>query len=123
MPPAPMTKGDRRPPFLALRHRRFAGAQLHHEHLDAPRDRPRHSDSMETAVACLAPQGRDCADRLVRRHAVPVLKPSAPSLPPEMLRTLLVSMAVFTVLYVGLVTLRYGLGMAEDARDEATDAG
>jgi heme exporter protein C len=52
-----------------------------------------------------------------------VLKPSAPSLPPEMLRTLLVSTAVFTVLYVGLVTLRYGLGMAEDARDEATDAG
>ena len=38
-----------------------------------------------------------------------VLKPSAPSLPPEMLRTLLVSIAVFTLLYVGLVTLRYGL--------------
>ena len=57
-------------------------------------------------------------------HPQPVvLKPSAPSLPPEMLRTLLVSMAVFTVLYVGLVTVRYGLGMAEDARDEATDAG
>jgi heme exporter protein C len=52
-----------------------------------------------------------------------VLKPSAPSLPPEMLRTLMISMAVFTLLYVGLVTLRYGLGMAEDARDEATDAG
>src|SRR5215216_674204 len=44
-------------------------------------------------------------------HPQPVvLKPSAPSLPPEMLRTLLVSMAVFTLLYVGLVTLRYGLG-------------
>jgi heme exporter protein C len=57
-------------------------------------------------------------------HPQPVvLKPSAPSLPPEMLRTLLVSTAVFTVLYVGLVTLRYGLGMAEDARDEASDAG
>jgi heme exporter protein C len=57
-------------------------------------------------------------------HPQPVvLKPSAPSLPPEMLRTLLVSTAVFTLLYVGLVTLRYGLGMAEDARDEATDAG
>jgi heme exporter protein C len=57
-------------------------------------------------------------------HPQPVvLKPSAPSLPPEMLRTLLVSTAVFTVLYVGLVTLRYGLGMAEDARDEAADAG
>src|SRR6266498_4815925 len=51
-----------------------------------------------------------------------VLKPSAPSLPPEMLRTLLVSTLVFTVLYVGLVTLRYGLGLAEDAREEAIDA-
>ena len=57
-------------------------------------------------------------------HPQPVvLKPSAPSLPPEMLRTLLVSMAVFTLLYVGLVTLRYGLGLAEDARDEVADAG
>jgi heme exporter protein C len=56
-------------------------------------------------------------------HPQPVvLKPSAPSLPPEMLRTLLISMAVFTLLYVGLVTLRYGLAMAEDARDEAADA-
>ena len=52
-----------------------------------------------------------------------VLKPSAPSLPPEMLRTLLISIAVFTLLYIGLVTLRYGLALAEDARDEATDAG
>ena len=52
-----------------------------------------------------------------------VLKPSAPSLPPEMLRTLLVSTLVFTLLYVGLVTLRYALALAEEARDEATDAG
>src|SRR5712691_1210137 len=51
-----------------------------------------------------------------------VLKPSAPSLPPEMLRTLLVSTAVFTLLYIGLVTLRYGLAMAEEAREEAGDA-
>jgi heme exporter protein C len=55
-------------------------------------------------------------------HPQPVvLKPSAPSLPPEMLRTLLISTAVFTLLYVGLVTLRYGLAVAEDARDEAGD--
>ena len=51
-----------------------------------------------------------------------VLKPSAPSLPPEMLRTLLISMLVFTALYVGLVTLRYGLGLAEEVREEAADA-
>jgi heme exporter protein C len=56
-------------------------------------------------------------------HPQPVvLKPSAPSLPPEMLRTLLISMVVFTTLYVGLVTLRYGLGLAEEAREEAADA-
>jgi heme exporter protein C len=56
-------------------------------------------------------------------HPQPVvLKPSAPSLPPEMFRTLLISMGVFTLLYVGLVTLRYGLALAEDARDEAIDA-
>ena len=48
-----------------------------------------------------------------------VLKPSAPSLPPEMLRTLLISFAVFTLLYVGFVTARYGLALAEEARDGA----
>jgi heme exporter protein C len=48
-----------------------------------------------------------------------VLKPSAPSLPPEMLRTLLISFAVFTLLYLGFVTARYGLALAEEARDAA----
>jgi heme exporter protein C len=52
-----------------------------------------------------------------------VLKPSAPSLPPEMLRTLLVSTAVFTLLYIGLMTMRYGLAAAEEAREEIGDAG
>lgn len=51
-----------------------------------------------------------------------VLKPSAPSLPPEMLRTLLVSMAVFTLLYLGLVTARYGLALIEDLQEGALDA-
>ncbi len=50
-----------------------------------------------------------------------VLKPSAPSLPPEMLRTLLISTVVFTVVYLGLVTLRYGIAMTEDAREGAGD--
>lgn len=58
-------------------------------------------------------------------HPQPVvLKPSAPSLPPEMLRTLLISTAVFTLLYIGLVTMRYGLGLAVDLHEarEASDA-
>ncbi len=55
-------------------------------------------------------------------HPQPVvLKPSAPSLPPVMLRTLLLSVLVFTVLYIGLVTVRYGIAMAEESR-EASDA-
>ncbi len=52
-----------------------------------------------------------------------VLKPSAPSLPTAMLRTLLVSTLVFTVLYLGLVIARYGLALAEEAREEARDVG
>ena len=54
-----------------------------------------------------------------------VLKPSAPSLPPEMLRTLLVSTLVFTLLYVGFVTARYGLALATERREleEASDVG
>jgi heme exporter protein C len=51
-----------------------------------------------------------------------VLKPSAPSLPPEMLTTLLVSTLVFTVLYLGFVTARYGLALADEALEEARDA-
>jgi heme exporter protein C len=52
-----------------------------------------------------------------------VLKPSAPSLPPEMLRTLLISMLVFTLLYVGFVTTRYGIALADDSIDRTRDAG
>ena len=50
-----------------------------------------------------------------------VLKPSAPSLPPEMLRTLLISFVVFTMLFVGLVSMRYGLALVEEATEEARD--
>jgi heme exporter protein C len=50
-----------------------------------------------------------------------VMKPSKPSLPPEMLRTLLVGIGVFIVMYIGMVTLRYGIQLVRDAR-EAADA-
>ena len=48
-----------------------------------------------------------------------VLKPSAPSLPGEMLVTLLLSFLVFVVLYVGFVTQRYALSLL---REEAGHA-
>jgi heme exporter protein C len=56
-------------------------------------------------------------------HPQPVvLKPSAPSLPWEMLRTLLLAVAAFTLLYIGLVTVRYGIGLAQRARESADAA-
>jgi heme exporter protein C len=56
-------------------------------------------------------------------HPQPVvLKPSRPSLPPEMLRTLLISGAVFLVLYLGLVTIRYGLALAEEVGERGDAA-
>lgn len=52
-------------------------------------------------------------------HPAPiVLKPSRPSLPGEMLTTLMLSVGVFTVLYVGFVMLRYGLGLLREAHEE-----
>jgi heme exporter protein C len=52
-------------------------------------------------------------------HPAPiVLKPSRPSLPNDMLITLLTSVGVFTLLYVGFVMLRYALGLLRDAREE-----
>jgi heme exporter protein C len=48
-----------------------------------------------------------------------VLKPSAPSLPPEMLITLLSAIAVAGVLYLGFVTMRYGIALAQEVNEEA----
>ena len=48
-------------------------------------------------------------------HPMPiVLKPSAPSLPPVMLVTWLLSVGVFSLLYVGFVMQRYGLSFLRE---------
>lgn len=52
-------------------------------------------------------------------HPQPVLvKPSSPSLPGVMLITLLSSIVVFTVLYVGFTMQRYALAVLREVRDE-----
>jgi heme exporter protein C len=48
-----------------------------------------------------------------------VLKPSAPSLPPEMLISLLWGVGAATLLYLGFVTLRYGIGLAQELQEDA----
>jgi len=54
-----------------------------------------------------------------RLHPMPVvLKPSAPSLPPEMLTTLLLAFGAFTLLCFALIRARYVLGERRDALAE-----
>lgn len=48
-----------------------------------------------------------------------VMKPSAPSLPSEMLVTLLLAFASFTLLYVALLRARYRYAVARDKADPA----
>jgi heme exporter protein C len=52
-----------------------------------------------------------------------VLKPSAPSLPPEMLTTLLLALGAFSLLYVALLRARYRLAVERDAALRAREAG
>lgn len=52
-------------------------------------------------------------------HPQPILfKPSAPSLPAEMLTTILLSLGVFTLLYVGFTTQRYAMAGLRELREE-----
>ncbi len=52
-------------------------------------------------------------------HPTPVvMKPSTPSMPGNMLFTLLLSLTVFTVLYVGFLLQRYALAVLSDVREE-----
>ena len=56
-------------------------------------------------------------------HPMPiVLKPSAPSLPGEMLTTLLISFLSFTLLYAAFLRARYQLAVERDLAEAAADA-
>ena len=57
-------------------------------------------------------------------HPQPILmKPSRPSLPAEMLTTLLVSFGAFTLLYIALLRARYRLSVRRDALESHEAAG
>lgn len=91
--------------------------------LDDPSERARFSAVVGILGLLLVPFIHLSVYLFRTLHPQPiVLKPSAPSLPPEMLRTLLLSLLVFSLLYVGLVTTRYGLALVEDERERRTDA-
>jgi heme exporter protein C len=91
--------------FLFLGYRALRGA------LQDPGERARFSAVVGILGLVLVPFVHLTVYLFRTLHPQPiVLKPSAPSLPGEMLRTLLVSVGVYTLLLLGFVMTRYGLG-------------
>jgi len=77
--------------------------------------RARYSAVLGISGMCLVPFVHLSVYMFRTLHPQPiVLKPSAPSLPGEMLVTFLFSFLVFTVLYVGFVTQRYALALLRE---------
>ena len=97
--------------FLFLGYRALRGA------IQDPGERARFSAVVGILGLVLVPFVHLSVYLFRTLHPQPiVLKPSEPSLPWEMLRTLLTSVGVYTVLLIGLVTTRYGLGELADLR-------
>lgn len=89
----------------------FVGYRALRNSIDDPEERARYSAVVGIMALVLVPFVHLSVYLFRTIHPQPVvLKPSRPTLPWEMLRTLLASMATFTLLYVGLVTTRYGIG-------------
>lgn len=93
----------------------FVGYRALRNAIDAPEDRARYSAVIGVMALVLVPFVHLSVYLFRTIHPQPVfLKPSAPSMPWEMLRTLLSSIGVFTLLYLGFVTTRYGIGRRAD---------
>jgi len=93
----------------------FLGYRALRTTLGDPAERARYSAVVGIMALVLVPFIHLSVYLFRTIHPQPiVLKPSAPSLPSEMLRTLLFSFGVFTVLYLGFVTTRYGLALRRE---------
>jgi heme exporter protein C len=89
----------------------FIGYRALRNSIDDPEERARYSAVVGIMALVLVPFVHLSVYLFRTIHPQPVvLKPSRPTLPWEMLRTLLASAVTFTLLYVGLVTTRYGIG-------------
>ncbi|NUO94046.1 MAG: cytochrome c biogenesis protein CcsA [Gemmatimonadaceae bacterium] len=89
-----------------------------------PEQRARYSAVLGILGALLIPFIHMSVYLFRTLHPMPiVLKPDRPSLPPEMLRTLLFSFAAFFLVYMALLRARYGLAVERallDARESHT---
>lgn len=89
----------------------FVGYRALRNSIDDPEERARYSAVVGIMGLVLVPFVHLSVYLFRTIHPQPVvLKPSRPTLPWEMLRTLLASIGAFTLLYLGLVTTRYGIG-------------
>ena len=84
-----------------------------------PEQRARYSAVLGTLAIVLVPFIHMTVYLFRTLHPQPIVaKPGAPSLPGEMLLTFFLSLAVFTVLYIGFLMQRYALAVFEDIREE-----
>lgn len=83
--------------------------------VEAPELRARYSAILGILGALLIPFIHLSVYLFSTMHPMPIVgKPSAPSLPPEMLLTLMLSLGAFTLLYVAFVRARYRLAVERD---------
>lgn len=91
--------------------------------IESPGLRARYSAILGILGALLIPFIHLSVYLFSTMHPMPIVgKPSAPSLPREMLTTLLLSLTAFTLLYVALVRSRYQYAVERDAQNAATES-
>ncbi|MFQ6047509.1 MAG: cytochrome c biogenesis protein CcsA [Gemmatimonadales bacterium] len=102
----------------------FVGYKVLRGALTDPDQRARYSAVLGILAIALVPFIHLTVYWFRTLHPEPVVaKPGAPSMPGVMLVTLLVSLAVFTTLYVGFTMQRYALGMLRDVEAEEAASG
>ncbi len=85
-----------------------------------PAERARYSAVVGILGALLVPFVHLTVYMFRTIHPLPVIaRPDGPTAPWSMLSTMLLALLAFSVLYLGLVTTRYGLGRLRDAREAA----
>lgn len=88
-----------------------------------PQDRARLSAVLGICGAVLIPFIHLTVYLFRTQHPMPVVaKPEGPTIDPVMLTTLLASFGAFTLLYLGFVTTRYGIGRVREARGDGEAA-
>lgn len=97
----------------------FAGYFAVRSAVEDPQERARLSAVVGVMALVLVPFNHLTVYLFPSLHPEPIaLRAGKPALPPEMLRTFLAAFAVFTVIYLGLVMQRYGIGVRRAIKEE-----